>query len=170
MKWTTVIFLGVMVLIFSFGLTYLFLSTYTETDSKKVITNSEINGSKLSAQVVKVNYSNIEKELSKNEVIVNLPSEAKILIKFYNFNSGERTWEKSYILSQGAVKEGTLENPDVILSLNSKYLDELTTQNFCAVIKKAKENNDLGIEFSGSETALLWKYKGMLQYKDCFGM
>jgi len=54
--------------------------------------------------------------------------------------------------------------------MHSKYLNELTDQNLCSIIRKAKSNNDLGIEMHISYAALLWKYRTVLKYKDCFGL
>jgi len=104
-----------------------------------------------------------------------LPENSIISLKFYNFNTGSRVWEKSYILNKGKVSEineGTYKDmsPDITLSMHSKYLNELTDQNLCSIIRKAKSNNDLGIEMHISYAALLWKYRTVLKYKDCFGL
>jgi len=117
-----------------------------------------------------INYSNFEKEIAKNYIIQALPSDARILLKFYNFNSGQRQWENSFILQKANVTKGTLQNPDITLSLSSKYLKELTNQNFCQIIQKANNNGDLGIEFGLSEVSLMWKYRIILKYRSCFGM
>ncbi len=168
MKKTSILFGGIFIFLLSFGLTYYFLSGYiSEKNSKQIENSSQIEKR---TEPVKINYLNIEKELSKNEVIESLPTDAKMLIRFYNFNSGQRAWEKNYSLTKGNVKEGTIENPDVILNLDSKYLNNLTTQNFCSIIKEAKEINSLSIEIPGSKTSLAWKYSAMYKYKDCFGM
>ncbi|MDO8517438.1 MAG: hypothetical protein Q7S33_04930 [Nanoarchaeota archaeon] len=122
-----------------------------------------------------------------------LPDNSALLLKFYNvrnstalisehpknptnnqedfsdFNSGQRQWEKTYAITKGSVKEGNVENPDITILLSSKYLNELTTSNFCSIIKKAKANNDLGIETSLSTPSLLWKFKSMTKYRDCLG-
>ena len=122
-----------------------------------------------------VTYENIEDVLSGNDMIKMLPENSIISLKFYNFNTGSRVWEKSYILNKGKVSEineGTYKDmsPDITLSMHSKYLNELTDQNLCSIIRKAKSNNDLGIEMHISYAALLWKYRTVLKYKDCFGL
>jgi len=129
--------------------------------AKKVQTNN--------IQTIPVNYTNLASELSKNSMIKTIPDNAVLLLKFYNFNSGEREWEKSYILRKGKVTEGE-EKADITLTLDSKYLKELTNNNFCSIIKLAKKNGDLGFETSLSTTSMLWKFKGMMKYKDCFGI
>ena len=120
-------------------------------------------------------YENIEDVLSGNDMIKMLPENSIISLKFYNFNTGSRVWEKSYILKKGyakELKEGITKdiNLDITLSMHSKYLNELTDQNLCSIIRKAKSNNDLGIEMHISYAALLWKYRTVLKYKDCFGL
>ncbi len=117
-----------------------------------------------------VTYENIENVLSGNSMVKILPENSEVLLKFYNFNTGSRVWEKSYVLKKGLVNEGTATNPDITLSMHSKYLDEMTDQNLCSIIKKAKSNNDLGVEMHIPYAALLWKYKNVLKYKDCFGL
>ena len=116
MKTTTIFLIGIFVLLFSFGLSYYFLSGFIKEPSTKLMTNN-LNTVQTKA-AVKINYSNIETELPQNQIIQALPNDARILIKFYNFNSGQRTWEKNYSLTKGAVNEGTVENHDVILILD----------------------------------------------------
>ena len=118
---------------------------------------------------VNITYENIEDLLSRSSLVGDLPEEGILLLRFYNFDSGVREWEKSYILRKNNVKEGFLENADIIFLLDSRYLDYLTTHNFCSVITAAKENGDLGTETTLSTTKLLWKYKSMTKYKDCLG-
>jgi len=118
---------------------------------------------------IKITYDNMEYILSQNSIVQDLPSDGVLLLKFYNFNSGERQWEKSYVIKKGSVKEGS-ENADVTISLNSRYLGTLTTRNFCEIIQLAKANNDVMFDTSISTTALAWKYRGVIKYKSCFGM
>jgi hypothetical protein len=121
---------------------------------------------------VKINYTNLGEEFSKTEMVADLPKDSKILLKFYNFDLGERQWERFFMIQKGEVRE-TLnpgENADMVLLLHSKYLGELTNQNFCSITKQAKENGDMGIETTLSSTALAWKFKSVYEYKDCFGL
>jgi len=146
-----------------------FLQNKLSEQAEKV--NNPATGNAVSSGV-KVSYTNLEKELSKNIVIQALPSEAVILLKFYNFNSGERTWEKSYIIKKGEAKETTNlnEEADIVLSLHSKYLQELTSENFCEVIQKSNKNGDLGFDTELSSIVLAWKFKSVYKYKDCLGI
>jgi len=120
------------------------------------------------SQAVPITYNNIAQVLSSSDLVNALPESGSILLRFYNFNSGSREWEKSFIIKKGNVKEGT-ENADIILNLHSKYLSGLTTGNFCSMISQAKKNKDLGFETSLSTLSLGWKYKSMYKFRDCLG-
>jgi len=132
--------------------------------------NISSNQTAYAVKATPVTYENIENVLSGNSMIKILPENSAISLKFYNFNTGGRVWEKSYVLRKGLVEEGTATNPDITLSMHSKYFNELTDQNLCSTIKNAKSNNDLGTEMHISYAALLWKYRNVLKYKDCFGL
>ena len=120
---------------------------------------------------INITYQNLQKELAKQGMIKAIPKGSEILLKFYNFTSGQRVWEKSYALTQGNVREITNPNEtaDIILSLSSKYLVGLTNKNFCGVIQKANNNGDLSFESSLSQVSLAWKFKSMYQYRTCLG-
>lgn len=119
---------------------------------------------------VKINYSNIESELAKNDLVKKLPASAILLLSFYNFDSGSREIEKTYVIKKGSVKEGSVTRADISLSIHSKYLNSLTSGNFCSIIKQANKNGDLGVFTSKSKFSLMWKYRSVLEYKSCFGM
>lgn len=118
---------------------------------------------------ISVNYSNFADVVSKNNIVKAIPDKSTIILKFYNFNSGEREIEKSYIITTGKIIEGEAA-ADVTIFLSSKYLSGLTNKNFCDIIQKANNNGDLGIESELSDSALAWKLKSMFKYKSCLGM
>ena len=107
--------------------------------------------------------------LEEQDVVKALPKDAQISIKPYNFNTGERQWESEYKITGDVVQEGKNENPDVSVWIHSKYLTQLKENNFCDVIKQAKQNGDFAFDTNLSKTKLLWKYKSMLKYEKCFG-
>ncbi len=119
---------------------------------------------------VKINYDNIEKELSRLSLVRDMPEKGEIMLMFYNFNTRQRQWEKSYLITKNGFKEGSSESPDFTIMMHSKYLTVLTNQNLCGVIAKAKETGDFGMETGMSKAGLLWKYKSMMKYKSCFGL
>ncbi|MAH50712.1 hypothetical protein CMI37_33140 [Candidatus Pacearchaeota archaeon] len=118
-------------------------------------------------QGVVVNKQNLPVFLQNVNFVDELPKNAEIELKLYNFDSGSRQWEESYVIQKGKVHQGGAVDPDVVAVIDSDYLSELA--NFCPTIQKAKVAGDFGIEYKKSKTGLLWKYKGMLKYKKCFG-
>jgi len=126
-------------------------------------------GSGVSIPPVPITYDNMEEMLSKNAIVGELPEGSSISLRFYNFNTGEREWEKSFVMKRGEVKEGYTQEADITMILHSKYLNQLTDRNFCSVIKSAKANGDLGLESKISKTKLLWKFRSIRQYRDCLG-
>jgi hypothetical protein len=124
-----------------------------------------------SISLTSITYDNFASEMSSNDMVKALPSNSEILVKFYNFNSGTRAWERAYLLKNSKIIEtDTDANAEIVLTLHSKYLQGLTNENFCAVIEKANNNGDLGFESELSKASLLWKFKSMLEYKSCLGL
>ncbi|MDP2947560.1 MAG: hypothetical protein Q8N88_05590 [Nanoarchaeota archaeon] len=112
----------------------------------------------------KVTLDNLENVLSNNYIVKTLPRDATI-----NLIISNETLQKNYILKKGNVSRGIAENPDMILSLPLKYVNEFTEQNFCTVIQNVNKNEDLGMDTKLSVTRLLIKYRSMLKYKSCLG-
>ena len=50
--------------------------------------------------------------------------------------------------------------------MHSKYIPE--GYDICYAIKHASVNGDFGYETGISEAKLLWKYNGLMKYKNCF--
>nr|MBA4405570.1 hypothetical protein [Nanoarchaeum sp.] len=134
------------------------VSPGTKTDSTSTLTPA-----------VAINYDNLDDYMSRNAIINDLPEDATILLKFYNFDSGAREWEKSFVVTRSKVYEGSVDNADLVVSLHSKYLAEWNSRNFCTIMTKANNNGDLGYETGMSTVSLAWKYKNLMKYKECFG-
>lgn len=128
--------------------------------------NNEINN-----QIRNQGLSNLSFEdyLRNQDIIRDLPKNGVLSLRFYNFDSGERAWEESYILTKGNVREGIAENPDAEIIIHSKYVKELGN-GFCDTIVKANENGDVGVEIKLPTTSFMMKYSGLLKYKSCLGM
>lgn len=125
---------------------------------------------KVKEEVSPADYSTIISDLSNDKIAKALPDSAKIVLKFYNFNLGARQWEKSYILGSDEIKEGDIEDKDIMIFVHSKYVEKIKSDSLCNVMKQAKENGDFGVETEKSKTALMWKYKGLISYKSCLGL
>lgn len=119
-------------------------------------------------QQVLLTKDNFNLFLEQQQVVRDLPSNAKISLRLYNFNSGSREWEKSYIITKGKAIEGLSSDVDLEIILSSRYIFEVA-KDLCSGVKKAKENNDMGFNLKISTASFLWKYKGMLKYRSCFG-
>jgi hypothetical protein len=115
-------------------------------------------------------YSNFESIIKQNQMIKDLPDDGTLVLSFYNFYSGDREWEKNYVLTKGNAGQGEASEYDIKMVMHSKYLTVLNPNNLCSVIKTAKSNGDFGTETAISKTKLLWKYKSMTEYKDCLGL
>lgn len=115
-------------------------------------------------------FLNFEGIIAKSPMIADLPDEGVLLLSFYNSDSGEWEWENEYTLKKNSVTIGSTDGYDIKLNLNSRYLSVLEEDNLCNVINLAKNNGDFYSESAISTTSLLWKYKGMLDYKSCLGL
>jgi hypothetical protein len=124
------------------------------------------NGDVVYVQLSKDNFAQVYKS---QPLIQNLPENALILLKFYNFDSGARQWDASFLLSKGDIEIAPESiNPDFTIIMHSKYIPYLG--DFCGTVKAAKANNDFAVETNIPTSTLMWKYKSMLSYKDCFGL
>lgn len=134
------------------------------------ITGGAISSQKSAGNVQQVllTKENFNLFLEQQKVVSELPSNAKISLRLYNFDSGERQWEKSYIITKGKVVEGTTDEADLDIILSSRYIFEIA-KDLCAGVKKAKESENVGFYVKISSASFLWKYKSMLKYKSCFG-
>mgnify|MGYP001586749091 CR=1 FL=1 len=121
--------------------------------------------------MVNITYQNIAQVMSGSGMVNAIPAGSEILMKFYSFNSGTRVWEKSFVLTSGVMKETTNsdDKADIVVSLDSKYLQGLTNYNFCSMIQRANANGDLGFETELSSVSLAWKFKSLYSYRSCFG-
>ncbi len=138
------------------------------SDSEKIFNSTEgnINYFDITSST---NYSTLVSDLSKSGIVQDLPKDSILKLQFYNFDSGQREWEKSYNLKKNLVEEGD-ELGDIQIMMDSKYVGDFKVKGPCEVLTDAKDNGDFGIETKMSQSALMWKYKNMLKYRDCLGI
>ncbi|MBU0906569.1 MAG: hypothetical protein KKD18_00990 [Nanoarchaeota archaeon] len=98
-------------------------------------------------------------DLANSDMVRDLPGKASIELKL---------GDGYYTLSKDSVAVGRPFNPDLTISLPSSYANQISL-GLCEMIQNANANGDLEIEMHSSQTSLLWKYRGMLKYKDCLG-
>ncbi len=113
------------------------------------------------------NFQGLSGKLSSSQMIQDLPDNAAVALRFFTFTSGERVWQNEYALKKANVVLGKSETPDVVMNMHSKYVNRMYNEDFCAILKSAKANGDLGFETQMNEVSLSWKFKSMLKYKDC---
>lgn len=116
------------------------------------------------------NYVNFEESIQRSEIVQKLPKEGNIEITFFNRLKGYWEAEKTYTLTKNNVKEGSSANSDIKIVMNSRWLSELNENNFCDIVKEAKANQEFDAQSSLSKLGLLWKYKSIVNYRDCLGI
>lgn len=150
--------------------------------------NSEITGKAVKQQTIEgagkqviVTAENFPVLLQNSQIVKDLPKDASLSIRFYDFDTGERQWDSSYLITGNTVKR--LQNPaqdtseegtgvgtkaDIEIIMHSKYLPGI--QDLCSTIKKAKANNDVALDTNLNTAKFLWKYRNLMKYKGCFGV
>ncbi|MBS3076158.1 hypothetical protein J4481_00250 [Candidatus Pacearchaeota archaeon] len=136
------------------------------------INSYAINSKPESTQTITLNsqkeaFDYLPQYLAGQEIIQSLPKNTAIDLKFFDFVNGKRVWLREYSLENGKILEQKMESPEIIISLHSKYLAGLYQEDFCAVLKNANTNGDLGFETDLSTASLLWKFKSIIKYKEC---
>jgi len=114
--------------------------------------------------IIEENQNGIHVEAGQPQLL------ADTVVKLYDDSQGERKWEETYFITGNIVKEVSSddnEEVDAEIYLSSDYISELGLQELCSSIKKAKTNGEFGAELKMSKASFLWKYKGMMKYKDC---
>jgi len=96
-------------------------------------------------------------DLLDNEIVQDLPESAVIELK---------VGEDYYTVSRDSISAGRPSSSDLTISLPADYADQIS-ESLCEMIKRANENRDLEIEMHSSQTALMWKYRRMLKYREC---
>jgi hypothetical protein len=111
--------------------------------------------------------SKVRNAILSSEFIGDLPKDGVISLRFFNFENGQRVWLNTFLIGKNQIL--TSGTPDIYLTLHYKYLAELTETNLCEIIQTANTKGDLGMETELSNTKLLFKYSGIIKYRDCFG-
>ena len=156
------VYIGIAVLII-FGVV-LFLGSKISSNAVKSSTNSG------ASKPVVVTKENLDQYLEGSSIIKDMPKKGTASLHFYNNIDGERKIVETYTIQGKDVTRGNLnlENIDAEIYIDEKYISE-AGKGFCGVIQKANSNGELIIEMKKSEIELLWKYRGLLKHKDCFG-
>jgi hypothetical protein len=138
--------------------------------NKAKTSGNVIGGDRIAGNMVPIiiNFDNFAEYASSQKLVKELPSNAEISIKFYNFDSGQRQFDAIYTMTKGKVEKREAISADIEIMINSKYLPQIG--NLCQTLQEAAKNGDVSYQTNLNSAALLWKYRGMMKYKDCFGI
>ena len=156
------IIVGIIILIISFVLVINFITNKFFPTGKSV----------KSQQVEIIPLSSEERQkvlqaILSSEFIQDIPEDAPISLRFFNFENNQRIWQDGFLIGQNQLL--SKGNPAISLIMHSKYISELNQENLCEIIEKANKNNDLGFYSEYSKPKLFLKYSSMLKHKECFG-
>lgn len=115
-----------------------------------------------SAEITKV-----QNVLVSSELIKDVPDNEPIALRFFSFENGKRIWRDGFLIGNNQLLTSGV--PSIQLILHSKYIEEFNANNICDIVRKAKQNGDLGFYSEHNKASLLWKYKSMLKHRGCFG-
>ncbi len=141
--------------------------------SKFFMTGNSVVSSSAGGQKIQISPLNsLERQkviniIESNSLLGDMPKAGIISLRFFDFKNGQRIWQDGFLIGHDGILQGG--EPDIAITLHSKYISEFDEHNFCEIIQKAKKNEDLGFTSLISSVKLLWKYKGMIKEKGCFG-
>jgi len=121
--------------------------------------SNKITGKAVAWEPVVVTSENLPTFLSSLDITNSLHEDTVIYARF---------GELDYTITKGNAFSGKPENPDITMTLPEEYIGKLG-YGPCGAIQEALKNGDLYVETDLSKGQLLWKYKGILKYRDCIG-
>lgn len=98
-------------------------------------------------------------KLSQNQMLKDMPKNGEISLQM---------GEEFYTIKNSLISLGKSTKPDIIIYIPASYGTE-NMDDVCSLFKLANQNKEMKITLNASKLALLWKYRGMLKYKGCFG-
>lgn len=117
---------------------------------------------------VSPDFNHLKDILSKEKLISDFPTSGSLKLSFYHFFQGQRIWDKTFFITKGKIEDKDAQ-ADINIWIASIYVDKFDGTNLCSIIQEARKNGDFGQEFDLGKAKLLWKYAGMIKYKNCFG-
>jgi hypothetical protein len=102
-----------------------------------------------------------------SDFVKDLPKNGVISLTFFTFCNGNRIIQNNFLIGKNEILDSG--NPDIYLTVHSKYISQFNGNNLCEVIVNANNNGDLGVYSDLSDAKLLFKYSGLMKYRDCFG-
>lgn len=114
-------------------------------------------------------FSNLATALETNELVSDLPNSGSIRLRFFHFAESCRFYDTAFYITKNSVeqKDGTA---DIDVWLPSDYAPKFESEDICTIFQEAQNKGDFGKSSTLSKTKLLWRYKGLLSYRDCLGI
>lgn len=171
----------VAILITAFITGVLFYNSYIKEESSPAASTSASSASSVPSQpsrcslvaqndsYARPDFGRLKNVMQTQQIVKDVPEKGKISLRLFHFTDGCRIYDKSYMLSNGKIAESR-EEADIYIILHSNYVDKITETNFCDIVKESRNNGDLGQWSDVGEATLLWRYRGMLKYKECLGI
>ena len=104
--------------------------------------------------------------IQESDILYDIPKTGEIGIVLYNEIDGEWERKEAYSIYNREILKGDAKNPDVIVHMLVKYLQE--PGDLCSIVKRAKANNGIRLELKRGKVSLMWKYGALFKYMDCF--
>ena len=118
-----------------------------------------------SVEINEVKGINLTKEgfgnyLEEHLLIKELPENSDISLKLNGY---------SYSLSQGVVEESPNSEVDLEISIPEDLIEKIGEEGLCSVMGEGLDSGEIEVETELSESELVWKYRDVLKYRECFG-
>jgi hypothetical protein len=129
-------------------------TTKITTGNGKVVI--EQGGAQVEFEPINFDFSLLETD----PIIQDLPKKAVIALKVGG---------SEYTITKSSVEKVKASEPDLIISIPGKYLSSFSG-GLCEMVREANNAGELVITPQISQTGLAWKYRGMMEYRDCLGL
>ena len=118
-----------------------------------------------SVEINEIKGINLTKEgfadyLEGHTLIKELPEGSDISLKLNGY---------SYSLSQGVVEESPNSESDLEISISEDYIAKIGEEGLCSAMSEGLDSGEIKVKTELSESELVWKYKDVLKYMECFG-
>ena len=110
---------------------------------------------------------NLGSYMEKTSMVKALPKNSLIVVNIYAEDS--KSIIKSYYIKGNSISDSIISNPDVVIGIPVKYIDELNKNSVCSAAKLANNNGDLDAKLNIKRSDFMLKYWRMVIYQGCFG-
>ncbi|MBT3397360.1 hypothetical protein HOA55_00960 [archaeon] len=114
-------------------------------------------------------FDNLKETLATNQMVKDTPESSKIVLKLFHVQDDCKIWDKAYMLRDGEIVEKNIE-ADIEITITSAYVGRLAEEDLCEIISEARDAGDLKEQVNIETSQLAWRYKGMLDHRDCLGL